>query len=233
MDRKIKLATAIALVGLTTAACAPNPYWQYPGANNYNRGTTVARSAPQAGGVAHNHCGKVHTHVLPPQGLAHHHGDGCMAGAAGNPPPVNNQPPANTYAYNPPANNNPYTGSTSAGDYSSYSTPKPATNTGSSYYYDYSGSGSNATGSTAATGSNTGTYYDYGYTGSTGGTTSTTAPASTGGTYAGGDTYVVQQRDTVFQVMRNTGVYWKDIIRLNNLQAPDYTIKPGQTLRLK
>jgi hypothetical protein len=33
--------------------------------------------------------------------------------------------------------------------------------------------------------------------------------------------------------MRNTGVYWKDIIRLNSLQAPDYKLSPGQQLRLK
>ena len=44
---------------------------------------------------------------------------------------------------------------------------------------------------------------------------------------------VVQKGDTVFQVMRNTGVYWKDIIRLNNLQAPNYSLIPGQRLRLK
>ncbi|MCB1639581.1 MAG: LysM peptidoglycan-binding domain-containing protein, partial [Thiothrix sp.] len=28
-------------------------------------------------------------------------------------------------------------------------------------------------------------------------------------------------------------VYWKDIIRLNNLQAPNYQINPGQQLRLR
>lgn len=42
--------------------------------------------------------------------------------------------------------------------------------------------------------------------------------------------YIVQSGDTVFQVMRNTGAYWKDIIRLNNLTAPDYSISPGQKL---
>lgn len=43
----------------------------------------------------------------------------------------------------------------------------------------------------------------------------------------------MKRGDTVFQVMRNTGVYWKDIIRLNNLQAPNYQINPGQVLKLK
>jgi hypothetical protein len=200
MDRKIKLALAVSLLGFGTVACAPNPYWQYPGSGNYNR----AARAPQHG-VTHTHCGQTHTHVLPAQGLAHHHGNGCMAGAApqNRPPPP--PPPANTYPYNPPANNNPYTGSTFV-DYSSYSTPKSGTN-----YADYG----------------------YNYNSTPPATTYTPPPPPPTTSYNGGDTYVVQKGDTVFQVMRNTGVYWKDIIRLNNLQAPDYGINTGQTLRLR
>lgn len=218
MERKIKLATAVSLLGLTTVACAPNPYWQAPG-SSYNRPATTVRSAPSAGGVTHNHCGKVHTHALPPQGLAHHHGDGCMAGAAGSttPPPAPAQPQGTTYPYSP------YTGSTTPSTsygYTDYSTPKPSTGTGGTYYYDYTGSGSSSSSSTPYTSS-----------GSTYGSGSSTS--STSGSYAGGDSYTVQKGDTVFQVMRNTGVYWKDIIRLNNLQAPEYKIQPGQTLRLK
>jgi len=49
---------------------------------------------------------------------------------------------------------------------------------------------------------------------------------------AGGSSYTVKKGDTVFEIMRQTGVYWKDIIRLNNLQAP-YNISPGQRIRLK
>ncbi|PID49421.1 MAG: hypothetical protein CR991_06665 [Proteobacteria bacterium] len=60
-------------------------------------------------------------------------------------------------------------------------------------------------------------------------TTSNYAPND----YTGGSTYTVKRGDTVFQVMRNTGVYWKDIIRINNLQAPNYQINPGQVLRLR
>lgn len=45
--------------------------------------------------------------------------------------------------------------------------------------------------------------------------------------------YVVKSKDTVFEVMRKTGVHWKEIIRLNDLKAPDYTIFPGQSLRIK
>ena len=45
--------------------------------------------------------------------------------------------------------------------------------------------------------------------------------------------YVVKPKDTVFEVMRKTGVHWKEIIDLNNLKAPSYTIFPGQNLRIK
>lgn len=45
--------------------------------------------------------------------------------------------------------------------------------------------------------------------------------------------YVVKPKDTVFEVMRLTGVHWKEIIRLNNLKAPKYTIFPGQSLRIR
>ena len=211
MERKMKLAAAISLLGLTSVACAPNPYWQYPGSQNRSTATTT-RTAPQ-GGVTHNHCGKVHTHTLPPQGLAHHHGDGCMAGS--NTATVA-PPPSNTYTYNPPVSTNPYTSSTPVNNYNAYSAPKPLeTSTSGTYYYDYTGANN--------------------YTTPTGGTTNTTSSSTTtaSATYAGGDTYTVQKGDTVFQVMRNTGVYWKDIIRLNNLQPPDHTIHAGQTLRLK
>ena len=212
MERKMKLAAAISLLGLTSVACAPNPYWQYPGSQNRSTATTT-RTAPQ-GGVTHNHCGKVHTHTLPPQGLAHHHGDGCMAGS--NTTTVA-PPPSNTYTYNPPVSTNPYTSSTPVNNYNAYSAPKPLeTSTSGTYYYDYTG----ANNYTTPTGGTTNT---------TSSSTTTTAPSA----YAGGDTYTVQKGDTVFQVMRNTGVYWKDIIRLNNLAAPNYPITPGQRLTLK
>lgn len=45
--------------------------------------------------------------------------------------------------------------------------------------------------------------------------------------------YVVKPKDTVFEVMRQTGVHWKEIIKLNNLKAPKYTIFPGQSLRVR
>lgn len=47
------------------------------------------------------------------------------------------------------------------------------------------------------------------------------------------ETYTVQKGDGVFSIMRKTGVYWKDIIEMNDLKAPDYIIVPGQVLILK
>ena len=47
------------------------------------------------------------------------------------------------------------------------------------------------------------------------------------------ETYTVQKGDTVFSIMRETGVYWKDIIDMNNLKAPRYIIVPGQILILR
>ncbi len=253
MERKLKLAAALSLVVLTTAACAPNPYWQYPGSsagyNNYNRSNTaVNRNA-----VTHTHCGKTHTHVLPPQGLAHHHGDGCMAGSGGGSTTTYN----NGGGYSGGYNNSYNTGG-------NYYNPQPNTGTGSTTYGYGSGgnygSGSTGSGNYSSGGSNYGSgtsgyssggsssYYDYvapkgnSTTGNSGSSSSSynyssgsgsSSSGSSSNSYAGGDSYVVQKGDTVFQVMRNTGVYWKDIIRLNNLQAPDYNLVPGQRLRLK
>ncbi len=48
---------------------------------------------------------------------------------------------------------------------------------------------------------------------------------------AGGDTYKVQRGETVYAVMRTTGVPVKTIIAANGLQAP-YHLRAGQTLKL-
>lgn len=45
--------------------------------------------------------------------------------------------------------------------------------------------------------------------------------------------YIVKKKDTVFEIMRQTGVDWKTIIKLNDLKAPKYNIYPGQQLRIK
>ncbi len=45
------------------------------------------------------------------------------------------------------------------------------------------------------------------------------------------ETYMVQQGDTLFAVMRKTGVNWKKVAKLNNLQAP-YSLSNGQILNI-
>ncbi len=113
-------------------------------------------------------------------------------------------------------------------------------------YYDYS----SASGNTSAPAANTNvtasnksiytgsyqqkTYKPYApttYSGGTAAATNTATYANTASS-AGGSTYTVKKGDTVFEIMRQTGVYWKDIISINNLQPP-YNISPGQTIRLK
>ncbi len=126
-------------------------------------------------------------------------------------------------------------------------------------YYDYTSSGStnnNAVASGANTRTSTTnvstsnksiytgsyqqkTYKPYNPTTYSGGSSATTntnttyVSSSNSGGASNGKTYIVKKGDTVFEIMRQTGVYWKDIIKLNNLQAPAYTISPGQAIRLK
>ena len=235
MDRKIKLAATASLLALTAVACAPNPYYAgyNNGANNQtvNRGTVGNRSTA---GVTHTHCGRTHTHALPAEGLAHQHGDGCVAGAGGATTTGTNTSAYNYGNYNAPPQPQPQ--QPAANSYG-YAAPAAATP-----YYDYSaGSTSSSTYTAPAattsynTGSNTGSYYDYSAPKTTAPAVSTynSTPQPVVSASSASGFYTVQKGDTVFQVMRNTGVYWKDIIRLNNLAAPNYPITPGQRLTLK
>ncbi len=144
------------------------------------------------------------------------------------PPPtrnVNNNNTGNYYDNYPGSNNT--TNST-------YTPPAPTDNNGN--YYDYTGQGSSSTYYDTVRPKGSTHYPNYqpqpkpnlNYQPQPKPNTGSFAPES----YSG-DVYTVKRGDTVFQVMRNTGVYWKDIIRLNNLQAPNYQINPGQRLRLR
>lgn len=44
--------------------------------------------------------------------------------------------------------------------------------------------------------------------------------------------YVVKKGDTLFSIMRATGVNWKKLIQINGLTGPNYVIQPGQTIKL-
>lgn len=118
-------------------------------------------------------------------------------------------------------------------------------NASNTTYYDYSSAGNTtpapAVNTNVATSNKsiyTGsyqqkTYKPYQPTTYSGGSSATTNTTSTVGTSTSGNsTYVVKKGDTVFEIMRQTGVYWKDIISLNNL-TPPYSISSGQTIRLK
>ncbi len=118
----------------------------------------------------------------------------------------------------------------------------------SSTYYDYSSaSGGNTSkpvvsSSTATSNKSiyTGsyqqkTYKPYNpktYTGGSSATTYSSGSTTTSSSGSSGSTYTVKKGDTVFEIMRQTGVYWKDIIRINGL-TPPYNINPGQIIRLK
>ena len=132
-------------------------------------------------------------------------------------------------------------------NYSGYGSSYYVPNTASSTtYYDYSSAGkSKATTNRNLSTSNksiyTGSYQKRTYkpykptTYAGGGTTYKAVTSYSGGSsssHSGGNTYIVKKGDTVFEIMRQTGVYWKDIIRINNLKAP-YNIHPGQVIRLK
>lgn len=240
----------------------------YSGGNTYVPPRTNYQPPPRynagnnSGGVPHSHCGRVHSHPLPSQGLAHTHGNpACPAGQAssgqqggaqyggqyGGQQQGNNSNSGYDYAY---GNNNNSSGTNY--DYSSQAGNGSANNDNGGYY-NYGGSSSGSSNNQNYYDStqpkapsnyydnNSNTNYDYSSPSSSGGSgsydTYTGGNSSSGSfapnNYSGGNSYTVKRGDTVFQVMRNTGVYWKDIIRLNNLQAPNYQINPGQVLRLK
>ena len=178
--------------------------------------TTPVNTGVQNNGNSHVHNGRRHSHPLPASGTNHTHRVGQAQVVA----PAQPAQQSNTTYY----------------DYSSGST---ATSAGVGYYNGGSKGNASGNGQTHSHGSKTHTHalpasglnhsHNQGTT-SIGNTYGNTQSQPQTGN---GNTYTVQPKDTVFQVMRNTGVYWKTIIKLNNLQAPDYTIRPGQSLRLR
>ncbi len=203
------------------------------GQANTNRGG----GSNNQGGVAHSHDGVTHTHPLPASGLHHRHGNGGygQGGSGSN----NGRGGSYTDPY--------YDGYDNSRNGSGYYDDEFGRNSGSRYDDSYGGSRSSYDPYNRDYGNDYGrdrnadrSYgndrgYDYGR--SSGSSSSSDSDysssySSSADDYDGGDYYTVQRKDTVFQVMRNTGAYWKDIIRLNNLKAPKYEIHPGQRLKL-
>lgn len=255
MTNKMKLLMATSLVAFVTTGCstAPAPWAQTKnGGGSNGKGVTHSHNGQvhthplpssgihhshrqggasgnasnygssssnnNAGGVTHTHDGIRHTHPLPSSGLNHSHGGGYgkaidggsytdTYGGYGN--NSNNSYDDGYYdsEYGNRNNRDRYNDRYNDGSYSSGR---------GSYYDDY---GSNRDSGSRDT-SRDDDSSDY---------ASSIDPSSN---YDGGDTYVVRRKDTVFEVMRQTGAYWKDIIRLNDLKAPKYEIHPGQRLKL-
>ena len=177
----------------------------------------------QNSGNCHVHNGRRHCHPLPASGTNHTHQQG--GGQTVVQPQQPKQPAQSGTTYYD------YSGASATGSsYYNYGGSKgnAASNGvahshgGKTHTHPLPASGINHTHNQGAT-SIGNTYSTY----ANGGTAPAPAPASDG------STYIVKPKDTVFQVMRNTGVYWKNIIKLNNLQAPSYTIVPGQVLKLR
>lgn len=216
-----------------------------PATNTYRPPANTYRppAGNNSGGVAHKHNGRAHSHRLPASGMNHGHN----AGATNRPvaPQTNRPAPPQTNTNSSSSSYYDYSNNTTTAPPRTNNTAKPAANTGNSSYYDYSSGSSSTYYNTAKpkaspnTSSNN-SYYDYSAPSSSGSSTASNTSSSSASAgsfapnnYSGGNAYTVQRGDTVFQVMRNTGVYWKDIIRMNNLKAPNYKIVPGQRLKLR
>ncbi len=182
-------------------------------------------------GVKHSHGGTIHSHPLPTEGIRHSHSGGPMGTAIGSSSSGSYTAPYSDYDY----------GYGSSGRDSGYYDSEFGGRRDTGSRYDYGGYDSRSRdpynreyGSDYGRDQNsrdTTGYYDDRDTSSEGNDYSSKYQSSSSD-WDGGDYYIVQPKDTVFQVMRITGAYWKDIIRLNNLKAPKYEIHPGQRLRL-
>lgn len=214
------------------------------------------------GGNCHTHAGRRHCHALPTTGTNHQHNTGAGSSnntfVNTQPPIVNRQPQAQ-----PPVNNTTYYDYTNTGTPANTGTPTNTGNTNyydpapaSKGNISHSHNGRYHSHQLPATGVN----HNHNDATSFGGSYNNAQPSSTAGsgfynggtnTYAGssssssytpssgscdtasGNYYIVKPKDGVYRIGVNNGVKRNDIIRLNNLQMPDYTIQPGQCLRLR
>ena len=198
----------------------------------YGSATGGRNYSTNAVSVKHRHGGIIHSHPLPPEGIHHSHSGGPIGQAVGG------------------ASGGYYSGGTRTSPYPDYSYGGAGQGAGyydgefgsrrdsGSRYGDYGGYGSDPYNRDYGSdyGRNSGSrdtgYYDSRDSSSADSGDYSSKYQSSASDWDGGDYYTVQPKDTVFQVMRITGAYWKDIIRLNNLKAPKYEIHPGQRLKL-
>lgn len=251
MNNQIKWLAAGSLTALMLSGCTTAPA---PWANNNQQGGN-ANARP---GTNHQHGNIIHSHPLPDQGIHHAHQNGQAAGIPGRAVGSGGGSAAqNNNNQNNNTNNNQNNSQTYGYDYGGYgnntyggSNYDTGNNSGGNFYGDIgSGGGNNYSGNSYG-GNNSGSNYDNNNTnygsgygdnaydtygsGSSSSSNSDDLEDVKDPNYRKGDTYyTVQKTNTVFAVMRITDVYWKDVVKWNNLEAPKYTIYPGQRLRLK
>ena len=255
-NNKFKQLVASSLVAMVTTGCstAPAPWANGQGNNTKNGGIAHSHNGvvhshplPSAGihhshrqggaapatsganknGVSHNHQGVTHSHPLPSSGINHTHsgsgGKGSVGGQATGQAAETSAYDYGNYDY---GNSRGTSTKSDTGFYDDeYSRNSDRSTSGSrndrNDDYRYEDAGYGRGGSDNSSSSNNSDSRDYG---SDSDTSSNSSSSS--------DYYTVKSKDTVFEVMRQTGAYWKDIIRLNDLKAPKYEIQPGQRLKL-
>jgi hypothetical protein len=176
---------------------------------NGNRTCQPCAQSNNTGGNCHLHEGRNHCHPLPASGIQHDHKNTTNNNVTN--PVISYQPNTSTTT---PYTTAPYTPPTVR------TTPNP-------YYQPYS----------------TEPYYQPDIPTSNVPTTYPPKPHLTNDTpqnwtrsdcnTTSGNYYIVRAKDGVYRIGVNHGVKRNDIIRLNNLQSPDFTIHPGQCLRLR
>jgi len=221
------------------------------GGTAHQHGTVVHTHPLPAQGIHHTHqYGSGAGIAGRAVGSAGQHAQPAPVRQPTRPQPQPQQNQSQTYGYGYGGNSNsgsPYDGSGNPYTSTSGGGNNNSNNNSGGFYGDIGnnnnsstyGSGSNY-GSTSS--SSSGSTYDNGssYDTSTYGGSSSGSSSSSNlddirdPNYRDGDTYYsVQKGNTVFAVMRITGSYWKDIVKWNDLEAPKYTIHPGQRLRVK
>ncbi|HHL18621.1 MAG TPA: LysM domain-containing protein [Thiothrix sp.] len=241
MDKKTKLLLITSLPLLLISGCAT---------------TNSTKNNPKAG-VTHTHNGIAHTHRLPTEGLKHSHNIGSSnANRICQPHVQSNNTGGNCHlhegrnhchplpasgvqhTHNNTTNNNapppiikyqPTTSTTLPYPTTPYPTPTVRTTPTLSYYDTPYSTESYYQPDPPLTSNVPTTYPPKPYlTNDTPQNWSRSDCDTTSGNY-----YIVKAKDGVYRIGVNHGVKRNDIIRLNNLQSPDFTIHPGQCLRLR
>ena len=248
MDRKIKLFAASSLVAVLASGCAP--YNAKTGTYGSNSGASQNSQVAATNTTCAPCEAKQYTYTKPAVTTGTHSQQWYIdrwnrqqqqqgvkpkpvvkpktySGYGGAKPSTNNYYDYSGAGYSTP-NKNIYTGSTATATSNTASNKSIYTGSYADNTYKPYEPKTYVSGASGTIYAGTDTNTSGGYSDANGG-----GAVAAGSYVAGNSTYSVVKGDTVFSVMRLTGVYWKTIIKLNNLQAPSYTIAPGQTLRLK